>query len=160
MARKTVPTVRVQVYLNDPRIIAGLNREARVAKVPLSQAAGRVIARGLQRSLPADPEDRLLRLERALRDHMRAMARDMQIVQELQLENARALFHRLPDTQEDEDPTVLASVEHRVERLLDAVARHIVAGGTPAKARAREHDGEPEAQTPHESRSFQARDAR
>lgn len=156
MPRKTVPTVRVQVYLNDPRLIAGLNREARVARVPLSQAAGRVIARGLQRSLPADPEDRLLRLERALRDHMRAMARDMQIVQELQLENARALFHRLPDSLEDEDPTVLASVECRVERLLDAVAAHIVAGGTPAKARAREAEADGNMQVSPEPRAFAA----
>ncbi|WP_293451067.1 hypothetical protein [Phenylobacterium sp.] len=154
MARKTVPTVRVQVYLNDPRIIGGLNREARTARVPLSQAAGRAIARGLQRSLPADPDDRLLRLERALRDHMRVMSRDMQIIQELQLENARALFLRLPDAIEDENPVLVAAVEHRLERLLDAAAARIVAGGTTPRDRDPDPD-RPEERAP-EPRSFQA----
>lgn len=155
MARKSVPTVRVQVYLNDPRIIGGLNREARTARVPLSQAAGRAIARGLQRSLPADPDDRLLRLERALRDHMRVMSRDMQIVQELQLENARALFLRLPDALEDDNPVLIAAVEHRLERLLDATAARIVAGGTAPRGRDAADDGRPD-DLQREPRSFQA----
>ena len=64
MARKEAGTCRVQVYLTDPKIAAGLNREARSGKIPLSQAAGRAIARGLLRSPQADPEDRLLHLER------------------------------------------------------------------------------------------------
>ncbi|MBB5745720.1 hypothetical protein [Brevundimonas variabilis] len=128
MTRKAAQTCRVQVYLNDPKIVTGLNREARSGRMPLSQAAGRAIARGLQKSPHADPEDRLLRLEHALRDHMRSTARDMQIVQELLVEVARAFFLRLPDAVIDEDPTVQAAVDRRIERLLDATAARIVAG--------------------------------
>lgn len=134
MSSTGVPTTRVQVYLSDPKLIRSLNREARLARLPLSQAAGRAIARGLQRTPRADPEDRLLRLERSLRDHMRLMARDMQIVQELQIEMARAFFLRLPDSLADEDPTVQAAVEQRIERLLDVTAARIVAGGSARPA--------------------------
>lgn len=130
MVRKLATTCRVQVYLTDPRIAAGLNREARSGRIPLSQAAGRAIARGLQKSPQADPDDRLLQLERSLRDHMRSMGRDMQIVQELLIEVARAFFLRLPDAVIDEDPTVQAAVDRRIERLLDATAARIVAGRT------------------------------
>jgi hypothetical protein len=130
MARTSRQASRVQVYLSDPRIVSGLNREARSSRVPLSQAAGRAIARGLLKSPQADPEDRLLRLERSLRDHMRSTARDMQIVQELLIEVARTFFVRLPDAVADQDPTVQAAVERRIERLLDATAARIVAGGS------------------------------
>lgn len=128
MARKEAATCRVQVYLTDPKVVSGLNREARSERLALSQAAGRAIARGLQKSPRADPEDRLLQLERSLRDHMRSTARDMQIVQELLIEVARAFFLRLPDAVIDEDPTVQAAVDRRIERLLDATAARIVAG--------------------------------
>src|SRR3989344_2815849 len=130
MARKEAASARVQVYLTDPKIVSGLNREARSGKMPLSQAAGRAIARGLQKSPQADPADRLLELETSLRDHMRSTARDMQIVQELLIEVARAFFVRLPDAIVDEDPTVQAAVDRRIERLLDATAARIVAGRT------------------------------
>ena len=128
MSRKEAATCRVQVYLTDPKVVAGLNREARSGRLALSQAAGRAIARGLQKSPQADPEDRLLQLERSLRDHMRSTARDMQIVQELLIEVARAFFLRLPDAVVDQDPTVQAAVDRRIERLLDATAARIVAG--------------------------------
>lgn len=133
MTRKAT-TCRVQVYLTDPRVAAGLTREARSGRIPLSQAAGRAIARGL-RSPVADPEDRLLRLERSLRDHMRSTARDLQIIQELLIEVARAFFLRLPDAVIDEDPTVQAAVDRRIERLLDATAARIVAGGAVRSGR-------------------------
>lgn len=128
MARKEAGACRVQVYLTDQKLVAGLNREARTGRIPLSQAAGRVIARGLLKSPLADPEDRLLNLERGLRDHMRSTARDMQIIQELLIELARAFFLRLPDAVVDQDPTVQAAVDRRIERLLDATAARIVAG--------------------------------
>ncbi|WP_313453340.1 hypothetical protein [Brevundimonas sp.] len=134
MTRREPTTCRVQVYLTDPKVAAGLNREARSARIPLSQAAGRAIARGLLRSPQADPEDRLLNLERALRDHMRATARDMQIVQELLIEVARAFFLRLPDSVADEDPTVQAAIDRRIDRLLDAAAARIVAGRPESRA--------------------------
>lgn len=139
MTRTNPQTSRVQVYLNDPKIVSGLNREARAGRMPLSQAAGRAIARGLQKSPQADPEDRLLQLERSLRDHMRSTARDMQIVQELLIEVARAFFLRLPDAVVDQDPTVQAAVDRRIERLLDATAARIVAGRTATGTA----DGEP-----------------
>lgn len=130
MTRNNPQTARVQVYLTDPKLATALNREARAGRMPLSQAAGRAISRGLQKSPHADPEDRLLQLERSLRDHMRSTARDMQIVQELLIEVARAFFLRLPDAVVDQDPTVQAAVDRRIERLLDATAARIVAGRT------------------------------
>lgn len=129
MAKKDITATRVQVYLNDPAVAEALAREARTSAVPISQAAARAITRGLQRNPAADPGDRLLQLERSLRDHMRSTARDMQIVQELLVEVARAFFLRLPDAVVDEDPTVQAAVERRIERLLDATAARIVNGG-------------------------------
>lgn len=128
MARSTAPTCRVQVYLNDPKVVTSLNREARAGKMPLSQAAGRAIARGLQKSPHADPDDRLFLLEQSLKGHMRSSARDLQIVQELLIEVARAFFLRLPDAIVDQDPTVQAAVDRRIETLLDATAARIVAG--------------------------------
>lgn len=121
---------RVQVYLTDRRVIAALDREARQANISHSQAAGRAIARGLARSLPADPDDRLLHLDRSLRDHMRSTARDVQIIQELVVELARAFFLRLPDAAIDNDPVVRAAMERRIERMLDATAARVVGSGS------------------------------
>jgi cysteine sulfinate desulfinase/cysteine desulfurase-like protein len=123
-----VQSCRVQVYLSDPKVIAGLSREARSGRVSVSQAAGHAIARGLQSSPRADPEDRLLTLEQALRGHMRSTRQDMQIIQELVVEVARALFVRLPDAVIDQDPTVQAAVDRRIERMLDDTAARIVSG--------------------------------
>lgn len=134
MPRASAPANRVQVYLTDARLFAALNREARAARVPLSQAAGQAISRGLMRNPRADPEDRMQMLERSLRDHMRSTARDMQIVQELLIEVARAFFLRLPDVIADQDPTVQAAIDIRIERLLDATAARIVAGQSRGNA--------------------------
>lgn len=128
MPRTRTPSCRIQVYLSDPKVARALEREARIGHVPISQAAGRAITRGLQQSPRADPEDRMLHLDRSLRDHMRSTARDMQIIQELLIEVARAFFLRLPDAVIDQDPTVQAAVDRRIERLLDATAARIVAG--------------------------------
>lgn len=129
MARRSpAQTCRVQVYLNDPKVITGLSRAARAGRVSVSQAAGHAIARGLQSSPRADPEDRLLTLEQSLRGHMRSTRQDMQIIQELVVEVARALFVRLPDAVQDQDPTVQAAVDRRIERLLDDTAARIVSG--------------------------------
>ncbi len=70
MPKTVAARTRVQVYLTDARVIAGLNREAKASKATLSQAAGRAIARGLAKAPQADPEDRLLQLERSLRDRI------------------------------------------------------------------------------------------
>ncbi|MBI1197920.1 MAG: hypothetical protein GC203_08655 [Phenylobacterium sp.] len=126
------PTPRVQVYFENPKVELALRREARAGRLTLSRAAEQAIARGLHKRPQADPDDRLLNLERGLRDHMRAMARDMTIVQELLMEFARAFFSRLPDSPADDDPLLAAAIEARLERLLDATAARIAAGGTPA----------------------------
>lgn len=122
---------RIQVYLTDARVVAALQREARLADIPISQAAGRALARGLARSLAADPDDRLLHVDRALRDHMRSTARDVQIIQELVIEVARAFFMRLPDAVTDQDPVALAAVDRRIERLLDDTAARLMSGARP-----------------------------
>lgn len=131
MTRKDeAPTVRVQVYFENPKIEKALRREASAARIPLSRAAERAIARGLIKRPNADPEDRLLNLDRALRDHMRSTARDMTIVQELVVELARALFLRLPDSPADEDRLLQAVADARIGRMLDATAARIAAGAT------------------------------
>ena len=140
MVRKDVAATRVQVYLSDQTVVEALSREAQMSGAPLSQAAARAITRGLQRNPAVDPGDRLLQLERSLRDHMRTTGRDMQIVQELLAEVARAFFLRLPDAVVDEDPTVQAAVERRIERMLDATAARIVSGGARTR---RAHEPEP-----------------
>lgn len=126
--RAPVQTCRVQVYLNDPKVITGLSREARSSRLSVSQAAGHAIARGLQANPRADPDDRLLRLEQSLKGHMRSTRQDMQIIQELVVEVARALFIRLPDAVADQDATVQAAVDRRIERMLDDTAARIVSG--------------------------------
>lgn len=147
--REDHPTARVQVYFENPRIETALRREARAAKIPLSRAAERAIERGLLKRPTADPEDRLLNLERSLRDHMRSTARDMAILQELVVELARLILLRLPDTPADEDALLQAAADSRIERLLDAAAARIAMGGSGA---AQELNGHA---TP-EDRSFQA----
>ncbi|EDX82134.1 hypothetical protein BBAL3_3291 [Brevundimonas sp. BAL3] len=143
MPKTVAARTRVQVYLTDARVIAGLNREAKASKATLSQAAGRAIARGLAKAPQADPEDRLLQLERSLRDHMRSNSRDMQIVQEVLIEVAKAMFLRLPDAVADQDPTVQAAVDRRIDRLLDAAASRIVQGRDPRLEPAARLDAEP-----------------
>ena len=138
------PTARVQVYLSSPQLAASLSREAKAAGVSVSQAAARAIARGLNRSLSADPEDRLLKLERSLRDHMQATARDMIILQEVLVEIARALFLRMPDSWCDENPAVQAAVDRRLDLMLDAAAARIARARSASQVEAesrRTHPG-------------------
>jgi hypothetical protein len=130
MSKRDQPTVRVQVYFENPKIEAALRREARVAKVSVSRAAEAAIQRGLLKRPAADPEDRLLSLDRALRDHMRSQQRDMTIVQELVVGLARVMFTRVPKTTLDEDTLHRAAVEADVHHLLDAVAATITGGGS------------------------------
>lgn len=146
MAKQDRPAPRVQVYFENPKTELALRREARAGRMTLSRAAEQAIARGLNRRPAADPEDRMLALDRSLRDHMRATARDMTIIQELLTEFARAFFARLPDTAADHDPVLRAAVEARIERLFDAAAARIAAGGS------RQADDAPAA----EPRSFTA----
>lgn len=127
MASERRTACRVQAYISDADVANALNREARSARITLSQAAARAIARGLENSARSETEERLLRLEAAMRDHMRLITGDLQIIQELVVELARAFFLRLPDAFVDEDPTVQAAVDRRIDRLLDATAQRIMA---------------------------------
>lgn len=127
MAAKPSGAARVQVYL-EPQIEEALKRDARLANEPLSKTTSRAIVRGMKKGSPADPDDRLLALERALRDHMRSSNRDLQIVQELLMAFARAFFERLPDTLADQDPTAQQAVQRRIERLYDEAASRMVRG--------------------------------
>lgn len=142
MTAREAATTRIQVYLTDPRVVAALQREARSANIPISQAAGRSLAKGLARSLPADPDDRLLQLDRALRDHMRSTARDVQIIQELVIEVARAFFMRLPDAVTDQDPIARAAVDRRIERLLDDTAARLIGGSRSQRDQVQGQPGE------------------
>lgn len=136
MGGREIGATRIQVYLTDSRVVAALQREARSANIPISQAAGRSLAKGLARSIPADPDDRLLQLDRALRDHMRSTARDVQIIQELVIEVARAFFMRLPDAITDQDPVARAAVDRRIEQLLDDTAARLISGARPQRGTA------------------------
>lgn len=132
------PRMRVQVYFEDARIAQALADEAAATGGSISRAAERAIARGLARRLGGDPEDRLLALERGLRDHMRAMARDMTFTHELLGQFARELFTCLPERPADKDPLHQAAVEARVRCFVDAtIARIVSAGLSEARADAR-----------------------
>jgi hypothetical protein len=142
MPARDPKAARVQVYIADPQLLAALEREASAQQSTLSHAAGRAIARGLSRSPTADPDDRLLKLERSLRQHMGATARDMAVVEELVVQLARLLLLRLPETELDRDPLMQASVEARLERLLDDTVFHVVRGGRRAKESAPPQDAD------------------
>lgn len=132
MTRPSSTACRVQVYLSDPRVATALMEEAEAGGLPLSQAAGLAIMRGLQAE--CDRDERLARLEIALDELRRWTSRDVQIVQELLIEIARAVFIRLPDTHLDQDPLVLSAVSLRVDRLLDSAAARIIARSARAVA--------------------------
>lgn len=120
---------RVQVYLDNPKLLAALKRSARRERVSLSRAAAKAIQYGL---LPPEAAGEIDReeLARALGAHARRTTRDFAIVQELVVELARALFLRLPDTPRDDDPLIQAAAQVRIERMLNAAAGKIVAGGS------------------------------
>jgi hypothetical protein len=145
------PTTRVQVYFEDSRVAQAPAEESAAAGASLSRTAERIITRGLSRRLAGDPEDRLLAVERAIRDHGRAMARDMTFVQELMAQFARELFTVLPERPGDRDPLYQAAVEARVQRFIDATVAQIIGAGV------RTSTGETSAPvTADEPRTFQA----
>lgn len=134
MNRADSRTPRVQVYFENPKTELALRREARAAKLSLSRAAEAAIVRGLQRRPHADPEDRLLHLDQALRGHMRSTQRDMTILLEMVVDLARALFVRLPDAPADSDPLLQAAVEARIQRFLNDAVAGIISGRTRGAA--------------------------
>lgn len=140
MTRPSSTSCRVQVYLSDPRVATALIREAEAGGLPLSQAAGLAIMRGLQAE--SDRNERMARLEIALDELRRTTSRDVQIVQELLIEVARAFFIRLPDTHLDQDPLVQSAVSLRVDRLLDSAAARIIARTARSASRHEAAEGE------------------
>ena len=125
MTRPSSTSCRIQVYLSDPRVASALIEEAEAGGLPLSQAAGLAIQRGLKAE--SDRSERLAQLELALDELRCNTSREIQIVQELLVEIARAVFIRLPDTHLDQDPLVQSAVSLRVDRLLDSAAARIIA---------------------------------
>ncbi|MGA0608403.1 hypothetical protein ACO2Q0_20610 [Phenylobacterium sp. VNQ135] len=159
MSRKVAaPGQRVQVYFEDARVAQALADEAAASGGSISRAAERVIARGLARRLAGDPEDRLLALERAVRDHGRSMARDMTFLQELMAQFARELFTVLPERPADRDPLLQAAVEVRVRRFIDdTIARIARASLRDLKADAKPETASSTTVEP-EARTFEAVD--
>ena len=95
--KSTVPPSRLQVYLGNDNLGAALEREAKINRISLSQAAALMIARGLKSRISADPNDRLLVLERRLSDHMRLSARDFVIIEEMLFVSLRIMMSRFPE---------------------------------------------------------------
>lgn len=119
--------VRVQASVT-PECAAALDRHAKLRRSSRSGAVSDVITLGLRGLTRADPEDRLLRLERRLHDHMRLTARDLRIVEEFLLVQIRMLLSRLPETAHDRDPVARAAVEARLHDVIEEVSAQIVAG--------------------------------
>ena len=119
--------VRVQTMVT-PECAAALDRHARLRRSSRSGAVNDVISRGLRGLTQADPEDRLLRLERRLYDHMRLTSRDLRIVEEFLLVQIRMLLSRLPETAMDRDPVARAAVETRLHDVIEEVSARIIAG--------------------------------
>jgi hypothetical protein len=124
-AKKTRPFERLTINLPDGPVLGAVRREAENGHLSLSQAGFKALERGVRRA-PADAEDRLLKLERSLRDHMRLTARDFALTQELMVGVARALFERLPASEQTDITQRLAARD--VEQLLARVVAEIANG--------------------------------
>lgn len=131
--------VRLQVYVTNRRTVAALEKEAKAGRVSLSQAAGRMIERGLKRTVTTDPADQLLAISRMLQDHRRATAQDLTLLQEMTATVLRELYLRMPATAEDADPLRRAAGEARLEAVLDDVAERIVRGERRLNGRGARH---------------------
>jgi hypothetical protein len=116
--KSKVPPSRLQVYLSDESIGAALDREAKVNRISLSQAAVLMIQRGLKNKISADPNDRLLVLERRLSDHMRLTARDLVIIEEMLFVSLRMMLSRFPEADEERSGPYRASVETSLQVLM------------------------------------------
>jgi hypothetical protein len=129
---------RLTINLPDGPVLGAIKREAERGHLSLSQAGLKALERGVRRA-PADVEDRLLQLERSLRDHMRLTARDFALTQELMAGVARLLCERLPPMGSSALDRRIA--ERDVEALLARVVREVASG----KAKARQDAADSEA---------------
>lgn len=116
-----------RITVNVPRgaLLQRLKREAAASGASVSATAVRALARGLAGK--GDAEDRLLKLERRLGDHMKGSARDAMIQQELLVVVARTLLlHGGFD--EDASETMEMRVDAMVDRMLARVLANITTG--------------------------------
>jgi hypothetical protein len=123
--KSKVPPSRLQVYLGDENMGAALEREAKVNRISLSQAAALMIAKGLKSRISADPHDRLLTLERRLSDHMRLSSRDFIIIEEMLFVTLKILVSRFPEADEERSAPYRASVENSLQVLMGEVAERV-----------------------------------
>ncbi len=129
-----------RVTVNIPRglTLQRLKREAAASRASVSATAVRALARGLAGK--GDVDDRLLKLERRLGDHMKASARDAMISQELLVVVARTLLlHAGFD--EEVSETDEMQVDALVDRMLARVLANITAGRVRDIAAASQEDG-------------------
>ena len=117
-AKKARPFERLTINLPNGPVLGAIRREAEGNHLSLSQAGLKALERGVRRA-PADIEDRLLKLERSLRDHMRLTARDFALTQELVVGVARVICERLPPR--DQTDAARRVAERDVEALLARV---------------------------------------
>jgi hypothetical protein len=127
-ARIKPAPAKVQIYLSKSGLGAALAREANLRKLSLSQAAAAVLQRGLKGQIEADADDRLLRLERRLSDHMRLTARDLFMLEELVFIALRTLISRLPEHPAEQEASYRAGVDMAMEAVLDELSRKVRAG--------------------------------
>jgi hypothetical protein len=123
--KSKVPPSRLQVYLADETLGAALEREAKVNRISLSQAAALMIAKGLKSRISADPHDRLMVLERRLSEHMRLSARDFVIIEEMLFVTMKMLVSRFPEADEERSAPYRASVENSLQVLMGEVAERV-----------------------------------
>lgn len=116
-----------RISINIPRggLLTRLKREADATGASVSATAVRALARGLR---GGDADDRLLKLERKLADHMRAASRDAMVQQELIVMIARTLL--LHNGLEDE---ISDSRSHRVEAAIDRMLATVLANITSGR---------------------------
>ena len=116
-----------RISINIPRggLLTRLKREAGATGASISATAVRALARGLR---GGDADDRLLKLESKLADHMRAASRDAMVQQELIVMIARTLL--LHNGLEDEISDTRA---HRVEAVIDRMLATVLAAITSGR---------------------------
>lgn len=116
-----------RISINIPRgaLLTRLKHEADATGASVSATAVRALARGLR---GGDADDRLLKLERKLADHMRAASRDAMVQQELIVMIARTLL--LHNGLEDE---ISETCAHRVEAVIDRMLATVLAAITSGR---------------------------
>ena len=126
--RVKVPPTKVQIYLTKTDLGAALEREAKLRRLSLSQAAETILVRGLKGKIDADPGDRLLMIERRLSDHMRLTARDLFVVEEMLFIALRTIISRLPEHPGEREPDYKSEVNIAMDELIDELARKVRRG--------------------------------